>query len=144
VRIVRVPYLFGFRAMAPVPGIALVRAGVEGDELRWTLRHEAVHHEQMRRHGWTRFALRYLFNGEWRARYEAEAYGRVNLVRERRLGRNIDEAARRHARRIADRYFPAPWPGRPPDPERLARLVRDAMPPEGPPRQTDPPPPGAA
>lgn len=37
------------------------------------LAHEAVHIEQQKRDGW-RFYIRYIFSGDWRAKYEAEAY----------------------------------------------------------------------
>jgi hypothetical protein len=143
-RILRVPCLFGFRALALLPGIALVRTGVAGPDLDWTLRHEAVHHEQMRRDGWSRFLLRYLFSGEWRARYEAEAFGRTNLVREAARGHDVEAAARRYARHVAERYFPRLWLGRPPDTDRLADLMRTAMPPADPPARPGPHPPGAA
>lgn len=125
-RTLRVPWLFGFRAMAPLPGVALVRTGVGADDLDWTLRHEAVHHRQMRRHGWLRFSGRYLFSGEWRGRYEAEAYGQSNLIREAGRGADTTEAARRYAALVVRRYYPRFWVGRPPDTGRLAGLMIEA------------------
>jgi hypothetical protein len=125
--LVRVPWLFGFAAMAPLPGFALVRRGLEGDDLTWTLRHEAVHHEQMRRHGWIRFTLRYAASGEWRARYEAEAFGRSNLRRAAKEGGDPTSAAERYAELIRRQYFPRFWPGRPPTRERLVALLLAAL-----------------
>jgi hypothetical protein len=125
--VIRVPWLFGFAAMAPVPGLTLVRIGIDGADLTWTLRHEAVHHEQMRRHGWIRFTFRYLGSGEWRACYEAEAFGRTNLRRAAERGADVKRTAEAYAEQIRRVYFPGFWPGHPPEKHRLADLLIEAL-----------------
>lgn len=125
-KVIRVPWLFGFGAMAPFPGVALVVGGQSGDDLEWTLRHEAVHHEQMRRDGWIRFTARYLVSSGWRARYEAEAFGRINLARHALKGDDVADLAGHYAAHIRVRYFPRWWPGRRPAREALTALMMEA------------------
>lgn len=54
------------------PRLVLVRPERRGDAV--LLAHEAVHCQQMRRHGWFRWVWRYLCQSDWRMHYEAEAY----------------------------------------------------------------------
>lgn len=84
------------------PRLVLMSRRLRGDLQRQAevLAHEVVHVEQMRRDGWLRFVVRYVFShaatGHWCARYEMEAYA-VNVERWHRQGWPYDQAIERIA-----------------------------------------------
>ena len=103
---------------APVTGLALfpfllfVRNTENARLYDVRVTHEMTHARQMKRDGWLRFAVRYLFSSEARVRYEAEAYVRADLPHlleeEPLLGRSgvLQTLAERIGGRL---YFPRWW-----------------------------------
>jgi hypothetical protein len=82
-RIVKVPYLFGYKAMAIYPFVLVV-----GEMNLITMNHERIHFEQIKKDGFFAFYLSYLFqyfknrilgmkhfDAYMNISYEIEAYG---------------------------------------------------------------------
>lgn len=87
--------------------------------------HEAIHAEQMRRDGWLRFAMRYVFTGRWRAAYEMEA-NRVNLAAYIARGDTYAAAVDSLVAKVRRSYFPRFWFGRPPSEEKMREMLARA------------------
>lgn len=66
------PLLFWARGFTPWPGLILIHPSRRGDEA--LLVHERKHEDQMREHGWARFAWRYLTRPSFRMLMETQAY----------------------------------------------------------------------
>ncbi len=88
-------------------------ARLEPWKQRMVLEHEATHAEQMRRDGWLRFVVRYLFTGRWRAEYEMEA-NRANLAAYVANGYTPENVIEALIYKVRSRYFPRWWFGRAP------------------------------
>jgi muconolactone delta-isomerase len=88
-----------------VAGIALywwVLVRRDAPERERLIAHEQVHIAQQRRDGLLRFLWRYLARGQWRARYEAEAYAE-DVRRGRPLEQCVQAIYRRYRTGLTER-----------------------------------------